>query len=75
VLNAAAGDPILDGLVAWYAMEADHLSAGHAARPDLGQLVAALTGAARDTHLHAGHSAGAVAAAGVLRAASPGCPV
>jgi len=66
-LAGAAGDPLLDGLVGWYAMEASHLGA---ASDDLGGLVAALAGDTRNAHLYAGFTAGELAAAGVLRAAA-----
>ncbi|MEH1124842.1 hypothetical protein [Micromonospora sp. CPCC 206061] len=64
-LNAASRDPILDGLIGWYAADARHLGAGPGRRVDLDQLLA---GAGPDTHLYAGHTAGVLATAGILRA-------
>lgn len=70
-LNAAVSDPLLDGLVGWYAMEASHLGTTSI---DGGQLVAVLAGARPDVHLHAGYAAEELAAAGVLRVvARSGC--
>lgn len=67
-LNDAARDPILDGLIGWYAQEASHLAAGHQASVDLDELVAALTSTDEDRLLRAGYTYGELAAAGVLRA-------
>jgi hypothetical protein len=61
-LDAATRDPILDGLVRWYAIEAEQLG-GHAEAVDVDQLLA---GACRDTHLYGGYTAGVLAAAGIL---------
>lgn len=64
-LSAAIDDPVLDGLIGWYAADAVHLGAGSGRRVDLDQLLA---GAGRETHLYAGHTAGVLATAGILRA-------
>ncbi|MCW6005389.1 hypothetical protein K1W54_12470 [Micromonospora sp. CPCC 205371] len=64
-LVAATRDPILDGLVGWYAMDAGDLGDGRADAVDVDQLLA---GADRDTDLYGGYTVGVLAAAGVLRA-------
>lgn len=64
-LAAATRDPILDGLIGWYAMHAGDLCGGRAETVDVGQLLA---GADRDSHLYGGYTAGVLAAAGILRA-------
>lgn len=63
-LAAAASDPLLDGLVGWYAMEASHLGVTGIGARDVD---AVLAGADPGEHLHAGYTAAELASAGILR--------
>jgi len=67
-LVAAAGDPLLDGLVGWYAMEAGHLGVTDVGARDVG---AVLAGTDPGEHLHAGYTAAELASAGILRVLAP----
>lgn len=63
-LAAAAGDPLLDGLVGWYAMEASHLGVTGI---DAREVDTVLAGADPGIHLHAGYTTAELASAGILR--------